>query len=427
MAMLNLLLPWRWKRRFNAILDDKLQSNRDDLAQQISNARELLLSQVSQNISSSSELLFSQVSQNISSSSELLLSQVDQKIFNSSEVLLRQVAQQFVTRLDKLETTLAKYRVEQFAAISQLRRETYYLHQALLNNEIVNNEIEAPRVINREPLPINFQARDPAAIDEDVRLALQYRDMWNDWMRRMGMDPANLAGLTMLEIGPGINFGPPLIFAACGARMIVADRYLASWDSGYHPEFYRRLRARLERDTSALDAVIKANGYPAGVLKLVASRAEELAGVKSESIDLAISNATLEHINDMAGAARALARVTKPGGLGIHIADYRDHRDFDRPLEFLLIETAALEPEREYPSAMGNRLRPSETARYFFDAGFETKVHPFLEADVAYLEEFIPRLRASGSSYRDWPADELKILGAALVLRKRIAWRRLDR
>jgi SAM-dependent methyltransferase len=414
MAMMNLLLPWRWKHRFSAVLDEKLKSSRDTATQQISNACELLLRQTAQEISNAWELLLRQTAQEISNACELLLRQTAQEMSNSCE----QVAQQFAIGFNELGTTLQKYRTEQLQEISRLRNETYYLRQALLKNEIVAPDLSTqPVPINStQPVPTNFQLRDRAAIDEDVRLALQYRDAWDDWMRGTGINPTKLSGLTILEIGPGINYGPPLIFAGRGARMIVTDRYLAPWDADYHPEFYRRLRTRLEQDASALDAVIEANGYPADVLTLVASRAEELTGVASGSIDLVISNATLEHINDMAATARASARVTKPGGLGIHLADYRDHRNFDRPLEFLLIETATLESES--PQAMGNRLRPSEIARYFRDAGFETEITPFCEADVTYLEEFIPRLRTSRSHYRDWAADELKVLGATLVVRK---------
>jgi SAM-dependent methyltransferase len=66
MAILNLLLPWRWKRRFSAILDEKLQSTSDTLTARLNdtgdtlvgalnNARDRLVQEIAQYSSSSSE------------------------------------------------------------------------------------------------------------------------------------------------------------------------------------------------------------------------------------------------------------------------------------------------------------------------------------------------------------------------------------
>jgi hypothetical protein len=108
MAMMNLLLPWRWKHRFSAVLDEKLKSSRDTATQQISNACELLLRQTAQEISNAWELLLRQTAQEISNACELLLRQTAQEMSNSCE----QVAQQFAIGFNELGTTLQKYRTE---------------------------------------------------------------------------------------------------------------------------------------------------------------------------------------------------------------------------------------------------------------------------------------------------------------------------
>jgi hypothetical protein len=55
----------------------------------------------------------------------------------------------------------------------------------------------------------------------------------------------------------------------------------------------------------------------------------------------------------------------------------------------------------------------------FEAAGFsECAVENRFLADEAYVEEFVLRLRASGSPYRDLSQDDLRVLGARLVLRK---------
>jgi SAM-dependent methyltransferase len=66
--------------------------------------------------------------------------------------------------------------------------------------------------------------------------------------------------------------------------------------------------------------------------------AEHLAEATTERFDVTLSNAVLEHVFDPLRAAVNLHRVTAPGGIGFHQVDFRDHRDFTRPLEYLLLD-----------------------------------------------------------------------------------------
>jgi hypothetical protein len=185
-----------------------------------------------------------------------------------------------------------------------------------------------------------------------------------------------LAGSKILELGPGIDFGAQLIIASQGARVTVADRFLAPWDSAYHPQFYRKLRARWDGPAGALDAVIAANGYPEQAIGRIARSGEQLGSVPAASFDLVISNAVLEHVQDLKRVAHNLARITKSPGLNLHQIDFRDHKDFSRPLEFLLLS------EREQSASFksshgefGNRLRASQSISYFEAAGFKNRLH----------------------------------------------------
>jgi SAM-dependent methyltransferase len=47
--------------------------------------------------------------------------------------------------------------------------------------------------------------------------------------------------------------------------------------------------------------------------------------VPESSVDVVVSNAFLEHVPDVDGAIKAIARITKPGGFGVHIIDTIDH------------------------------------------------------------------------------------------------------
>jgi hypothetical protein len=63
---------------------------------------------------------------------------------------------------------------------------------------------------------------------------------------------------------------------------------------------------------------------------------ERLGLLDGQQFDLIVSNAVLEHVFDFASACRMLAMLTRIGGVNSHQIDFRDHLNFERPLEFLL-------------------------------------------------------------------------------------------
>jgi SAM-dependent methyltransferase len=235
----------------------------------------------------------------------------------------------------------------------------------------------------------------------------------------------SLAGRTVLEIGPGANFGSVLVLAAYGARPLVADRFLASWQADYHPAFYAALADDLSRqdpdaDVRQIRALSAASDYPAEIVGRFESALEEVP-VASDSIDVVVSNAVVEHLYNLERSFAQLQRITRPGGLGLHQVDHRDHRDFSRPLEHLLMS------DDEFRTAFarshgecGNRWRPEEVGAFFRCAGFDLlDFSANLFTDAAYVQRFTPRLRrASGSRYRNWPAEGLHVASGYFRVRK---------
>jgi SAM-dependent methyltransferase len=222
-----------------------------------------------------------------------------------------------------------------------------------------------------------------------------------------------------LELGPGTNLAPQLVMASLGARVSVADRFLVPWDNDYHPTFYRAFRAAWNAPLPAVDQVLN-DGAHSPVISSFANPAENLAHVLPGTFDLVISNAVLEHVYSLPDVCREMARVTAPGGMNMHQIDFRDHYDSVRQLDFLIM------PDDEYSLAFersngerGNRLRPSEARLLFEQNGFDLVDFEVNDrCKPRYFEEFVPRLRASESRYRDWPRDDLLILSGRLVLRK---------
>jgi SAM-dependent methyltransferase len=272
---------------------------------------------------------------------------------------------------------------------------------------------------------VNLRLRDSSqpAIDADVAYALQVGQAYLGFFAAQDIDPS---GKTVLELGPGINFGSALILACHGVRPIVADRFLADWDANYHPKFYTALRKALAKhdpmaDLTVLDTLVEQNGYAGDGVCRVQSSAEDLRGIPDSSVDIVVSNAVLEHLFDLPAACREIGRVSRPLAWGFHQIDFRDHRDFDRPLEYLLLgdrKFRRIFAERH--GECGSQWRPSEAAEFFETAGFEVmRFESNMFADEAYLGEFELRLRESASRYRDIPVAELRSLGGLFRLRRR--------
>jgi glycosyltransferase involved in cell wall biosynthesis/SAM-dependent methyltransferase len=275
-------------------------------------------------------------------------------------------------------------------------------------------------------LPFNLQPLDfsPEALERDVKYALGTANTWIDVLPG-GAD--FLKGKKVMEIGPGINFGSILTLACLGAQVLVTDRFLTPWDPEYHPKFYALLRESLaERwpsiDLSPLEKIIAERHYPRESICAYTCSLEKLSGVPDQSLDLVISNAVFEHLYDLKSAFAHLARITKPGGLGLHQVDFRDHRDYTRPLEYLLLSKKEFSIEfRERHGECGNRFRPNEMWHIFESVGFEVKeFRPDIFVEEEYLQEFLGRLRrARKSRYVNYDVEDLRHVSGLFILVKK--------
>lgn len=265
-------------------------------------------------------------------------------------------------------------------------------------------------------VPSNKQKRDPKQIEEAASYAVSLAQSAVDVLQHRKIE---LAGKSYLEVGPGKDFGSALIVCGSCSRVIVADLYLAPWDEDYHLPLYSLIRSKWGRPARLLDAVIERKGY-AGVIETIPEPAYALKSLKSGSIDIIFSNAVLEHVQPLIDTPREFFRVTKPGGVGVHQVDFRDHRSSDKPLDHLLESKADFDAEfvRRF-GEIGTQIRPSELERYIRDSGFViTDVDANMKANPTYLEGLVARLRASRSAYRDWPRDDLENLSVCYTVRK---------
>jgi SAM-dependent methyltransferase len=135
--------------------------------------------------------------------------------------------------------------------------------------------------------------------------------------------------------------------------------------------------------------------------------------LESGSVDVTTSVAFLEHLPRMDDVAEELARITRPGGMGIHVIDGTDHHRYGQegihPLGFLAVEPGA---EMVHES---NRLRPVEFLPLFERHGFEVlSLAPYETApvDEELRQTFV-------DPWRSMSLDDLRLSQARIVIRKK--------
>ena len=107
-------------------------------------------------------------------------------------------------------------------------------------------------------------------------------------------------------------------------------------------------------------------------------------------VDLIISNSVFEHVDDVEGIAKALASLTRPGGLNIHFVDLRDHF-FKYPFEMLRYSKSTWYGWLN-PSSNHNRYRLWDYRRAF-EAAFGKVELTVIERDEEAFQKVLPGIR----------------------------------
>jgi SAM-dependent methyltransferase len=119
------------------------------------------------------------------------------------------------------------------------------------------------------------------------------------------------------------------------------------------------------------DLARMAAGDPAGIPSRLRFLKRSVAdtGLPPAGADVLVSNSLMEHLPDVPAALAEWARITAPGGYGMHVIDVTDHRHYTHPevhpLEFLTVD----DPQPIVYAS--NRLRLPDFVPLFEAAGFE--------------------------------------------------------
>lgn len=278
-----------------------------------------------------------------------------------------------------------------------------------------------------------------AKIQKIYRQYLHYAD----W--QMGM----LTGKRILELGPGINIGVPLMFAADGAEHAAGlDKFVPLQEGAFYSKLYGQLRETLGQHQRAnFDGAIqlsprialnpKRMTYVYG--KDVTECVEKLG---SGSYDLIVSNAVLEEMYDPTPVFEAQDHLLRPGGMMIHKIDLGDYGMFSKhgfhPLEFLTVPDWAYRWMVESSGQPNRRL-----VDYYRDAvaklGYQSSIYitrilgaselrepkiqlqpgtDYSQETIRLVDQIRPDLLPR---YRSLPDSELLVQGLILVARKPVA------
>jgi len=279
--------------------------------------------------------------------------------------------------------------------------------------------------IQTASLPVNYNLsnlvpRSKSDLNDDVNYAISIS---NGYLADIKSRAIKIKNADILEIGPGINFGTALILLWNGAHSVtVSDKYLAGYLEDYHGVFYEKLKTEYFSLNPDLEFQFRNHimSYKefisSGRLSLVESSLETL---NKSQFDCTFSCAVLEHVRNPISAVKSLYQLTKPGGFGSHQIDFRDHRNFDKPLDYLLLdEMSFIELFDSVHGECGNRMRAHEWNNIFTTifSSSHVKFVPNMWADQNYLSNFHRELSESLlSPFRLSAKEELSILSGKFI------------
>lgn len=285
--------------------------------------------------------------------------------------------------------------------------------------------VHNPRNVFRTSVAVNSHPENvtDSQVEQKVDYALSVLPVIKMYERISG---TTLNQKNVLEVGPGPDYAWTMVMACLGAQCHVVDPFVPVWSDSYHPRFFRSLAKRLQslprfQTVDPIEQLINAGGFNHSDVITRYNVALEELDAPSNSFDLVLSAAVGEHLYDIEGAFGRLVRATAVGGYEIHIIDLRDHRDFSKPLEHLLLS------EKDYSKEFvmrhgecGNRHRSTDFLSVFNRLGMQMiSCESTSQIDAKYLEEFIPRLRmCDNSRYRMHEISDLQTAGMSVVFRK---------
>ena len=191
-------------------------------------------------------------------------------------------------------------------------------------------------------------------------------------------------GTRVLVFGYGgrfdIGFG---LLKAGASHVILCDKY-APPDEIHNRQMFASEEKYFQVESQGV------RPRPEWITLLEADIRDERVTRQIEPVDFVISSSVYEHVDDVEGITRSLARLTKPEGLQIHYIDLRDHF-FKYPFEMLRFSESTWRGWLN-PSSNHNRYRLWNYRKAFQACfgGVEIKV---MTREEEAFRKVLPRIR----------------------------------
>lgn len=224
----------------------------------------------------------------------------------------------------------------------------------------------------------------------------------------------NLAGKTILELGPGDSVGTALVATSHGAKAILLDTgAFAATDV----EVYKKLASELSsiglnppdisQARTVSDVLIACDA------RYITTGLAGLYSIESGSVDLIFSQAVLEHVpkSEFLATMKECRRIISPDGMASHRIDLKDH--LGGGLNNLRFSDRLW--ESDFFSKSGfytNRIR--------FEQMLEVIIHAGFDVDLLKVDRWdrLPLVRSKmHSQFAALKEDELRVKGFDVILR----------
>ncbi len=291
---------------------------------------------------------------------------------------------------------------------------------AMLTDQIAHF---APRLY----IKLTGQTGRGASEESAQQIADYFRTCFDEYFQTLGIEPAQigryLAGKRVLEYGPGDVPGVALLMIAHGAESVVCvDRFPMVSISAINAAVLGHLMDGLNGEAKARAAsCFQSQGDPVSGLCEQRIRylvkPSGLSGL-SNAVDLIISRAVLEHVNDLHATFTDMHNALSDTGVAIHQVDLKSHGlHRNNPLDFLTW------PEQWWSwmyghKGMPNRWRVDRYREVLREKGLRTLLlKPTVLAAQNDIKEVRPHLAAPFFTVSD---EDLSWLGFWLVCDKTI-------
>jgi SAM-dependent methyltransferase len=252
-----------------------------------------------------------------------------------------------------------------------------------------------------------------------------FQKCFDDYFEQLGVAEFGqddfLRGKRILEYGPGDVPGVAILMVAHGASQVVCvDRFPLARMSPKNIQIVKIMLERLSRplrdraESCFRKPTHPESGFnPRFIDYLV--RPSGLSGLVNE-VDLVLSRAVLEHVNDLPATFRDMYAALKPGGIAIHLVDLKSHGlHCNNPLDFLSWPTWLWSLMYSAKGAP-NRLRVNAYRDAAAQTGFEViALKPTTLASPVDVRAIRPDL---AKPFRELSEEDLSWLAFWLVYRK---------